>query len=334
MCAYNMVNFARTTIPNYRNLTSYPDDAAYNPDTSYTNNFMYAFENMRNIKDPISSVMGRFNWSSCTNMHGTFMNCQNLTGSLPPLPSKVESFRFAFQHCYNISGSIPVIPNKTTNMAYMFNGCNKLTGPLPTIPNSVTIMAYTFRGCSGLTGGFFDIPENVTNADAVFWDCKGLQGPMPKVHNNLSNAYGIFRNCNITGAINMDTYSNPKIGTIAYLFYNCYKLTGSISKFPPNMIYMHSTFYNCSNITGTIPNITSTNFRGAAYPFYNCQKLSSSNIYIFSDILTECDGFTSGCKNTMNIYVHANTTTYNTFYKAMGNSTYNASWGPAYLKTF
>ena len=67
-------------------------------------------------------------------------------------------------------------------------------------------------------------------------------------------------------------------------------------------------FAFCSNIKGDLY-IESNNVTSARNMFYNCPNY------------------------TKNIYCHADTTTYNTIYKAMGNNTYNSNWN-AYLKTF
>ena len=119
---------------------------------------------------------------------------------------------------------------------------------------------------------------------------------------------------------------------MSYAFSACYNLTGSIPNIPNSVSYMNSAFFNCYNLTGSIPNIpNSVIYMNAT--FYNCYKLSSSNVYIHSNNVSGALNCFYNMRNTMNIYVHANTKTYNTFYKAMGNSTYNSSW-KCYLKTF
>ena len=69
------------------------------------------------------------------------------------------------------------------------------------------------------------------------------------------------------------------------------------------------------------------------WAFSNCSNLSSSNVYIHSNNVSIAINCFYNMGNTMNIYTHAGTKTYNSFYKAMGNSTYNDKW-KCYLKTF
>ena len=94
---------------------------------------------------------------------------------------------------------------------------------------------------------------------------------------------------------------------------------------------MSETFRTCYNLTGSIPNIPNS-VTNMSYAFFNCSNLSSSNVYIHSNNISNATSCFYNMRNTMNIYVHAGTT-YNTFYKAMGNSTYNNKW-KCYLKTF
>ena len=99
-----------------------------------------------------------------------------------------------------------------------------------------------------------------------------------------------------------------------------------------NITDIKHAFHDCSNLTGIIPNIPNS-VTDISDVFNSCYNLSSSNVYIHSNNITNAYGCFYGMGNTMNIYVHANTRTYNTFYEAMGNSTYNAEWN-CYLKTF
>ena len=230
-----MYKYAEYHIPNYMNITTYPNDIQYNPNTTGVINFVSAFANLKNCSDTIGSIINRFDWSSCKTIQYVFYNCRKLTGQIPEFPKDLAYMKEAFTHCRN------------------------LTGAIPKIPEGIQRLDYTFYDCSNLSGITGDLPTSITN--------------------------------------------------------------------------LESCFEECSNLTGTIPNIPENVF-DVADAFWGCSKFSSSDIYVFSNKINYANRFTVGCKNTMNIYVHANTTTYNAFYKAMGNSTYNASWGPAYLKTF
>ena len=236
-----MYYYARSHIPSYQTITTYPNDIQYNPDTNGVTNFSYAFAEMLYCKDTIGSIMNRFDWNSCTDMSHAF----DTTGAI------------FFYYC-NFTGSIPNIPDSVTNMSFAFRGCSILTGSIGSIGNSVTDMS---------------------------------------------------------GA-----------------FYYCYNLTGSIPNIPNSVTNMYSAFDHCYNLTGSIPNIPNS-VTDMSYAFYNCHNLSSSNVYIHSNNVSIANNCFYNMGNTMNIYVHANTKTYNSFYKAMGNSTYNSKW-KCYLKTF
>ena len=132
-----------------------------------------------------------------------------------------------------------------------------------------------------------------------------------------------------------DIQYNPDtngVTNFSYAFSGCSNLTGSIPNIPNSVTDMSYAFSGCSNLTGSIPNIPNsvTDMYDA---FYDCYRLSSSNVYIHSNNVSRATDCFYNMGNTMNIYVHANTNTYNSFYKAMGNSTYNSKWN-CYLKTF
>ena len=91
-------------------------------------------------------------------------------------------------------------------------------------------------------------------------------------------------------------------------------------------------FYDCDKLNCSIPNIPNS-VTDMSSAFYNCNNLYSSNVYIHSNNVHNATNCFYGMGNTMNIFVHPNTDTYNSFYEAMGNNTYNAEWN-CYLKTF
>ena len=301
-----MYYYATNHIPNYAIITTYPNDIQYNPDTNGVTNFSRAFFNMSYCRDSIGSIMNRFDWNSCTDMSDAFRYCNNLTGSIPNIPNSVINMYGAFSFCYNLTGSIPNIPNSITNMSYAFSGCYSLTGSIPNIPNSVININGAFFGCYNLTGSIPNIPNSITNMSETFCRCYNLTGSIPNIPNSITN---------MTNA-----------------FYYCSNLTGSIPNIPNSVTSISYAFYSCSNLTGSIPNIPNS-ITNMSYAFSYCSNLSSSNVYIHSNNISNATKCFYNMRNTMNIYVHANTNTYNSFYKAMGNSTYNNKW-KCYLKTF
>ena len=146
---------------------------------------------------------------------------------------------------------------------------------------------------------------------------------------NFSFAFYGMKGCmsNISSIISRFNWN--RCNDMSYAFSECSNLTGFISEIPRNVTNLYHTFYGCSNITGVsnIPNRV-TNM---AYAFADCSKISS-DVYIDSNYVTNAYGCFYNIGTLITIYVHSGTT-YNSFYKAMGNNTYNSKW-KCYLKTF
>ena len=251
-----------------------------------------------------------------TNFSYAFHNMKNCTETLESIYNRFDwnsctNMRSAFGCTYDfpmskLYGSIPEIPNIVTDMSWAFAYLCNLSGSIPNIPNSVIYMSYAFYNCRNLTGSIPNIPNNVTNMSDAFYRCYNLTGSIPEIPNGV-------------------LYINDA-------FYNCRNLTGSIPEIPNTISNMVYAFYYCYNLTGSIPNIPNS-VTNMYRTFYECESLSSSNVYIHSDNVSNAINCFYNMGNTMNIYVHAGTATYNSFYKAMGNSTYNSKWN-CYLKTF
>ena len=259
-----------------------------------------------------------------------------------PNTNGVTNFSYAFAgmlYCKDTIGSIMnrFDWNSCTDMSHAFDTtgailyyyCN-FTGSIPNIPDSVTNMSEAFRGCSILTGSIGSIGNSVTDMSIAFYYCYNLTGSIPNIPNSVTNMYSAFDHCyRLTGSIPNIPNS---VTDMSWAFSFCSNLTGSIGSIGNSVTNMSEAFSFCSNLTGSIPNIPNsvTDMYDA---FYDCYRLSSSNVYIHSNNVNDASYCFYNMGNTMNIYVHANTNTYNSFYKAMGNSTYNAEWN-CYLKTF
>jgi hypothetical protein len=135
--------------------------------------------------------------------------------------------------------------------------------------------------------------------------------------------YRTFYGCgNLTGTIPNIPNS---VTSMDYTFSYCSNLTGTIPNIPNSVTRMYYTFVGCSNLTGTIPNIPNsvTNMYGT---FEKCSNITG-DVYIHSNNVTTATRCFINCSNYhKNIYVYEGTTTWNTFYQAMGNSTTNANW--------
>jgi len=129
-----------------------------------------------------------------TMFYYTFLNCSNLTGSIPSgLFGDISGapayamFHYTFFNCSNLTGSIPVGlfgDISGTPAAYMFNatfyGCSNLTGSIPVglfgdisgAPADSMFNA-TFYGCSNLTGESALMPDGTTRLYEQFPTASG-----------------------------------------------------------------------------------------------------------------------------------------------------------------
>ena len=245
------------------------------------------------------------------NWYAAFEYCMRLTSLPDPFYNwnGVTNISHIFYYCDSLNCSIPNIPNSVINMNSAFMLCCNLTGNIPNIPNSVTDMYSAFEYCYNLTGSIPNIPNSVTDMSYAFDVCTNLTGSIPNIPNSVTD--------------------------MSYAFGYCYNLTGNIPTIPDSVTDMSSAFYNCYNLTGTIPNIPNS-VTNMSDSFMNCRNLKNSDVYIYSDNLDE--NRIANCFHyipaTINIYCHANTTTYKAFANYVNESNNIGSNGPRYLYTF
>lgn len=117
----------------------------------------------------------------------TFMDCSNLTGSIPP---------YLFGNKSDVGNAVNLVKGSWGAFDGTFYGCSSLTGEIPAtlfgndgspgvyLPRN-RAFAKTFEGCSGLTGsipdGLFALASGYSNGMFVntFKGCSGLSGPIP-----------------------------------------------------------------------------------------------------------------------------------------------------------
>ena len=299
----NMYRYAQRSIPDYQNITEIP--SGHLPEdlnTSIAQSWSYAFggcNNLTLLPDPF------YDTSNATNMHDMFQFCKNLT-TMPNFDT-----------------------SNVTNMYWMFTSCRNLT----TVPNfdtsNVTDMGDIFSGCINLTTVPNLNTSKVTNMNSMFYQCYNLTTVPNFDTSNVTDMDDMFySDANITTIPNFNT---SNVTNMRYMLYSCRNLT-TVPNFDTSKVTnMNSMFTFCANLT-TIPifNINkATNMRDM---FKWCQNIRG-NLYIESDNISNTINLFANCTAyTKNIYCHANTTTYNTIYAAMGNNTYNSNWN-AHLYT-
>ena len=300
----NMYEYAQRNIPNYQNITEIPSGhLPTDINTSLANNWCIAFRNCSNLKslpDPF------YNTNNATNMYGMFLFCTNLT-TMPNFDTgNVTNMYWMFASCRNLNTVPNFDTSNVTDMYRMFTGCINLT----TVPNfntsKVINMSNMFYQCYNLTTVPNFDTSNVTDMGDMFYSDSELT--------TISN----FNTSNVTN--------------MHYTFYNCDNLT-TIPNFDTSKVTnMYSMFTFCANLT-TIPIFNFNSVTNMNNMFKWCRNIRG-NLYMESNNISNTFNLFANCTAYIkNIYCHANTTTYNSIYNAMGNNTYNSNWN-AYLKTF
>lgn len=167
-----------------------------------------------------------------------------------------------------------------------------------------------------------------TDCSRMFEECNSLGDASSVVFgSNTTDISNAFRNCRSLTEVPMIPNS---VTNMDYTFAGCDSLS-AIPELPESLISMNYTFKDCMShgeVNYSIPN----NVKYLHGTFDNDEWMFG-DVYIHSNIVEDATDFLKGHSDPTNIWVHANTQTYNTFYKAMGNSTYNSNW-KATLKTF
>lgn len=225
--------------------------------------------------------------------------------------SLAQDWSHVFSYCYNLT-SLPEPFYDTSNATNMYQAF-EYSYSLTTIPNfdtsNVTNMSRMFRQCYNLiTIPNFDT-SNVTNMSNMFYYCWNIH-TVPNFNTiNVTNMKCMFYADNITSIPNFDT---SNVIDMDAMFAGC-KLISTIPIFNiGSATIIDEMFWDCRNIKGNL-------------------YIESNNVISAIDLCS--NNFMYNTYNyTKNIYCHANTTTYNSIYNAMGNNTYNYGWN-TYLKT-
>ena len=280
-----------------------------------------------------------FNTSKVTNMCGIFSDIE--TAPLSHIqPNKSINFP-SFYNTSNVTDMSYMFSNtgyvylpdnfntsNVTNMSYMFshspmaitdsansNWCNYIVNKINSFNFSkVKNVSGMFMGQSNLTLAPNINTSNITDTSALFFECNNLTIIPNYDVKNVIDVGGMFYGC--YKIKNIPTFHFDKATNFYYdksidrggIFERCNNITDLSEMCLNSAINIGEMFSYCTNIGGNIY-IRSNNVQNARYMFYNCTA------------------------NIKNIYCYANTTTYNTIYRAMGNNTYNSNWN-AYLKTF
>ena len=170
--------------------------------------------------------------------------------------------------------------------------------------------------------------HSAVNCESMFEECNSLiNASTVKLGNNTKTIAKIFLNNRSLADIPIIPNS---VTNMDYAFAGCDSLS-ILPELPESIISMNYTFKNCMShglINYSIPN----NVQYLIGTF-DTDEWVMGDVYIHSNVVLDATDFMANHHDMTNIYVHEGTDTYNSFYKAMGNSTYNSSWN-CYLKTF
>jgi surface protein len=272
--------------------------------------------------EKLTSIKFGSGWdtSSCTTLGSTFRGCKSLTSL--DLSN------------WNTS--------KVTAMSYLFHGCEKLTSikfGSGWDTSSVTDMSALFWGCKSITS--LDLStwntSNVTNMYTMFcydealttvnvstWDVskvttmKWMFAECYKLTSldlsnwktsSLTDMYGIFTNDKVITSIKFGSgWDTSKVTTMAYTFYNCYKLTSlDLSSWNTSANEsMLCMFKNC-NVLTTLKlgsNWSTANVTNMDSTFLECNALTSLDVSKWDvSKVTNMSNLFNGCKKVSTLDV-------------------------------
>lgn len=278
-------------------------------DTGELNTSEYMFYNCSSLVD--ASMV---DLNEAVYMHSTFEGCSSLV-NVPEIPSTAKYISYIFANCSSLTDA-PSIPNGVVSMDDAFYGCSSLTFP-PVIPNTVEEMGSCFAYCSNLKTPS-NIPDGVTDLSWTFYKCGNLE-TAPVIPDSVTIMFQTFGYCTkLTEAPEFPS----NVSDLGYCYYYCTNLT-SVPPIPEGVTELDHTFGGCESLE-TIPELPDT-IINLSNAFEYCENLKGP-IVITANNIVNADRCFYGCWNyPKEIYVNANTPTYEAFYNAMGGE-YNEDW--------
>ena len=321
----SMALYAQNNIPNYNTITEIPSGhLPENLNTSSAEDWGSAFYSCNNVlefPDPF------YDTSSATEMDWMFTGCKNIT-TVPNFDtSKVTNMRAMFRDCSNLTTVPNFDTSNVSDISGMFTACSNLV----TAPNFDTSSVYTMRTmfsrCSKLTYESFPNPfyntSNVVNMGSMFYYCSNLITVPNFNTSNVTDMSDMFNSCK--NLVTVPNFNTSNVTNMYHMFYYCERLTSVPNFNTGNVNNMYQMFYNCCDLT-TIHAFDTSNVTNMGYMFNGCTNIHG-DLYIESNNVANAKNLFYGAYTYIkNIYCHANSTTYNSIYAAMGNNTYNSDW--------
>lgn len=303
------------------------------------------------IPSSVNNIREMFNY--CTNLRGTILVYTNTIANAYEFVGNEEYAKTIY--CYEGSTTMEslksakkdwwnatILPfNVVTNIAALVDRSNDMWTSYTEIPVEYTPSAgietslvqdwsNTFKGAKSITAlprPMYNMKSSV-NCESMFEECNTLgDASSIKFGNSTTSISKCFLN---DRSLTNIPYIPNGVTNMDYAFAGCDSLS-VLPELPESVVSMNYTFKNCMShgvINYSIPN----NVKYLVGTF-DTDEWVTGDVYIHSDIVEDATDFMANHHDPTNIWVHADTKTYNSFYKAMGNSTYNSNW-VANLKTF
>ncbi|KAG8042843.1 hypothetical protein GUJ93_ZPchr0088g33647 [Zizania palustris] len=139
-----------------------------------------------NINPFIKCVCSYDNSTTC---HITRLRVRQLN-IIGPIPSELQNLTYLVDldmNCNYLTGAIPPFIGKLTKMQFLGLGSNALSGPLPKELGNLANLLSLGLSMSNFTG---ELPEelgNLTNLQQMYVESCGLSGPLPSTFSKLKN---------------------------------------------------------------------------------------------------------------------------------------------------
>lgn len=248
-----------------------------------------------------ASQAGYSTLASLTNMkYLMFYGATNLAGTVPNLPTSLESLQNAFYGMTKITAPPANFNNltKVKNAYCAFYGASNLAS-VPTMSSltALTYAPYMFQRCSKITT-VSSLPPNLVSAISMFSNCTALQSASVQIPATVTDARSMFYGC--TSLTVPPTFAaNAAMDDIGYMFQNCTSLTYAPTIVSPiRSIYM--AFKGCTSLVGNI-RIESDNLSSWSYAFDDTDPDNQIILLGPSSIFTTLKRIASGANNE-NVY--------------------------------
>ena len=308
---------------------TFPSNLTLNSVTDMTNTFLDCGA-LDNVTIPSTT--------SCTNYSATFGRCSALTNvKLTAIftGSGTLTWTSTFLSCYSlVRADIPTTSGASTtwSCATMFSNCGSLAYfsfpssltlsslsstfgscdnlvrvDMPTTTAGVFTMASAFSGCSNLSYITMPTGGSPSSINSAFLNCSSLTSVVFGTTNiALTDMNSAFSGCHNIETITFTSTVANSVTTMAFCFFNCYKLTSLTLPTSLNAVTaINDAFRNCYSLTTiTLPSsMPALTTGGLQNTFNGCKELTSLTLptTVNTNGITNMASCFSGCNSLTSI---------------------------------